>query len=115
MKLYCLIYKPTGEICELERDKTGALICFEVHKTIEAAQASATEGGATDYEVAELPAGIKTLVSLAYQDGGRFYSCFNERELANYSHLVSGDYDLSGAAAARARFLENFPNFTMEG
>jgi hypothetical protein len=51
----------------------------------------------------------------AYQDGGYFYSDITGALLADYSHLVSGDYDLSGAEAARAQFLLNFPTFTMEG
>jgi hypothetical protein len=58
MTIYCLIYKPTGEVCEVERDKNGALVCFMTYATMEDAQLAIDEYGAADHSIGELPAGI---------------------------------------------------------
>jgi len=58
MPKYCLIYKPTGEICEIERNKAGALVCYMSFSTIEDARMAANEYGAEEYAPAQLPADI---------------------------------------------------------
>jgi hypothetical protein len=58
MSKYCLIHKPTGQICELERDKAGALVCFMSFDSIEAAHLAANEYGVEEYAPAQLPADI---------------------------------------------------------
>jgi len=55
---YCLVHKPTGELCEVERRQNGELVCFMTFATIEAAQAAAEEYGVEETGVIELPAGI---------------------------------------------------------
>lgn len=57
-KQYCIIHKPSGDICELERRGNGQLVCFMVYPTIEDAQRAADIQGAEEYSAAELPAGI---------------------------------------------------------
>lgn len=58
MSTYCLIYKPTGEICEVERRANGELVCFMTFATIEAAQLAADEYDANECEVSILPNSI---------------------------------------------------------
>jgi len=55
MSIYCLIHKPSGEICEVERNKDGALICYQTFSTIEDAQLAANEYGVEEYGAATLP------------------------------------------------------------
>ena len=59
MPKYCLIYKLTGEVCEVEfSSRAGGLVCFETFTTIEDAQLCVNEYGAADYAIGELPANI---------------------------------------------------------
>lgn len=55
-RLYCIIYKPTGKVCEVENG-----VCYDVHRSAEAAQASIDLLASVhprckdDYEVGILP------------------------------------------------------------
>ena len=55
---YCLIHKHSGEVCEVERNKAGALVCYQSFSTIEDAQLAANEYGVEEYGVIPLPAEI---------------------------------------------------------
>lgn len=114
--IYAILYKPTGELCELGRDKNGALTCYMTYQNEAAALAALADltNGADDFEVMPLPAGIRHLEFSAYQDGGRFFSSRTDKLLANYSHLVRNDYDIPMAEAARKLFLSNFSQYTLE-
>jgi hypothetical protein len=50
---------------------------------------------------------------VAVQDGGRFYDP-DGRIIVEYK-CVEGDFDMDGAMKARARFIEEFPDYRMEG
>jgi hypothetical protein len=62
--MIAILHKPSGILCELERDKTGALVCFMVFKTMAAALACMADrvyfpDGAEDFEAVTLPAGVR--------------------------------------------------------
>jgi hypothetical protein len=64
MPKYCIIHKSSGDICEIERDKAGALVCFMVFKTKAAALARLGDPvyfpeGAADFDIVPLPAAIR--------------------------------------------------------
>lgn len=63
--LYCVIYKPTGEVCEVEGG-----ICYDAHRSAESAQASIDIMGsrfAQNYEVGVLPRHLSPPKRSAYE------------------------------------------------
>ena len=50
---------------------------------------------------------------LAEQDGAQFFNEFG-RVIAEYSHLVHHDYDISGAITARKLFAQEHPEYRLE-
>jgi len=59
MSKYCLIHKPSGDICEVEFSaRQNGLVCFMSFDTIEAARMAADQYGLEEYGAAELPADI---------------------------------------------------------
>lgn len=46
-----------------------------------------------------------------YQDGGMFYDEATGKLVADYSHMVSNDYDMAGATRALAAFLSAYPEY----
>lgn len=56
---YCLIYRPTGQICEVEfSPRHNGFVCFMTFATIEGAQLAVDEYGAENHSIGELPADI---------------------------------------------------------
>lgn len=58
MTKYCLVHKPSGEICEIERNKAGALVCYLSFPDFDAAQLAAENYGVEEYGAIPLPADI---------------------------------------------------------
>lgn len=49
----------------------------------------------------------------AFQDGAQFYAEETGDVIADYASLVRGDFDMAGAEAARAKFVQDHPGYRL--